>query len=54
MFVLNELELLVDVSSVKKITIIIKSTGNGTGYILTVNIRFDYGGYLIFEEFFFS
>ena len=53
-FVLNKLEILVDVYSGKTVTLIVKLTNSGTGYILNVNIRCDSGGYLLFEELYFS
>ena len=45
--------MMVDVSSGTNITIIIKLAGNGTGYILIVNLRYAFGGYLLLEYFYF-
>ena len=54
LFVLNELEILVDVYSGTNVIIPVKLTGNGTGDILAVNLGCDSGGYLLFDKFYFS
>ena len=42
---------MVSVSSGTNVTIFLKLNGNGTGDILTVNIRCAFSDYLLFEEF---